>query len=312
MPVFCTGTGSLGFSTDLWAIPRPLTHPVRIGGMETLRLDPAHPPLWQDGELLQFGVDALVTIAVTEVWMERLIHALRAGVPRRAFDAIAHEHGAPRAEARAFLETLAPVLTPDPVLPPSVRLQAADDVDVATAYRLGEALHDENLQLEDGDDAVALVLFHGVSVAARMAALLHDERPHLPIAFDGNGVTVGPLVRPGVTPCLVCRDGHDRENVPGWAAVHTQLMSRAPEMIPLRHIVDAARGVAELLTDDADGRADGTSRSIRIRNDGHRESRAVRFHEECLCRSPRGSAMAPAPLVRPIATTTAPAFARLA
>lgn len=282
--------------------------------MDLLRLDPAHPPLWQDGETLQFGVDAIVTLTISEPWMDRIVLALRAGVRRRAFDAMAHEHGAPRAAARAFLAELTPVLAAQPTLPPSVRITAADDVDVATAYRLGEALDDEGIRTDANDDApaVALILFHGVAVATRTATFLQSEQAHLPIAFDGNGVTVGPLVRPGVTPCLVCRDGHDRDTVPGWAAVHTQLMSRAPEMIPLRHVVAAAAAVAELFA--AEGAADELTetRSIRIRSDGHRESRVVRFHEECHCRSLPGSETVRAPLVLPCATTTAPAFARLA
>lgn len=288
--------------------------------MQTLRLNPNYPLLWRDPHTVQFGVDALATLDSSEPWVERLLHSLRTGIRRLSFDVVAHGCGAPRDEARALLAVLAPVLAEYSPELPAVWIEPSDDLPSRVALRLAEALEDEGVRVvagaappsADASDCITLVVCAGVATATRSAAHLRDDRAHLVVAFDGGGVTTGPLVLPGETPCLSCRDEHDRDRDSAWALVHTQLMAHRPGTVPLRRIAEAANNIRQLLTGIAEQRKEASGRSIRVSGDGHHESRSVRFHEECRCRSLQESVPVPAPLVLPIATRSPQEFARLA
>ncbi|MDR6865519.1 hypothetical protein J2Y69_000101 [Microbacterium resistens] len=295
--------------------------------MPILRLDPAHPLLWRDAETVQFGIDAILTLPLPGPWAERLLSELRSGFPSISFDVVAHRCGASRAEARALRERLGPVLQAAETETRAVRLEADDGFDPAAVLRIGEALHDAGIAILGTDpgphsgsvsgsvsepDAPLLLLAQGVASAAAASRHLSDDRPHLPVAFDPAGTTVGPLVVPGLTPCLSCRDGHDRDHDPAWAAVHSQMLRRSPGRIPLRRLSAAADTVAQLLAERPDATRHGSSRIVRISGDGRRASRAVRFHEECRCRSLPETATVAARTVRTPATTTSSEFARRA
>ena len=279
--------------------------------MPTLLLDPAHPLLWRDAETVQFGLDAVLTLSAGEPWMERLLHALRSGVPARSFDLVAYRCGAPRAAARALRERLAPVLLA-PSEPRPVRVAVFPDIDPQTAILLGEALTDSGLRVASAEDDTAplVPVAAGVSAAADSVTALADDRPHLPLSFDAGGATIGPLVVPGRTPCLSCRDAGDRDHDPAWAAVHTQMLRRSPGRVPLRRIAAAADVLAQLLSEDAEAIRHGSSRVVRITAEGRRSSRSVRFHAECRCRSLPGTATRAAPHAQTPATSSPPAFAR--
>ncbi len=279
--------------------------------MPTLLLDPAHPLLWRDAETVQFGPDAVLTLSAGEAWIERLLHALRTGVPALSFDLVAHKCGAPRAAARALREHLAPVLVASSE-PRLVRLTVLPDIDPQTAIRLGEALADSGLDMAGAEDDTATLVpvAAGVSAAVDSTAALADDRPHLPLSFDAAGATIGPLVVPGRTPCLSCRDAGDRDHDPAWAAVHTQMLRRPPGRVPLRRIAAAADVLAQLLSEDAETIRLGSSRIVRITAEGRRASRSVRFHAECRCRSLPGTATLAVPHAPIPATSSLPTFAR--
>lgn len=278
--------------------------------MPQIRLDPAHPLLWRDADSAQFGVDGIVRLDAVEPWAERLLHELARGVPDISFDVVAHGCGAPREAARRLRTQLAPVLiAPRPCV--TVRLDAAPLLDPWAQLRMIEALADQAVTIDDAADAVPILLLRrGATPAAGAVVHLRDDRVHLPIAFDAGGATAGPLVVPGRTPCLSCRDAADREHDPSWAAVHTQLLTHDPGRIPLARIADAAEIAAELLAEREDAIRNRSSRIVRIGVDGRRASRSVRFHAECRCRSPRGIATAAAPPVPTIATTSPRGYAR--
>lgn len=279
--------------------------------MPTLLLDPAHPLLWRDAETVQFGPDAILTLSAGEAWVERLLHALRAGIPELSFDLVAYRCGAPRAAARALRERLAPVLIAPPE-PHPVQITVLPEIDPQTTIRLGEALIDSGLRAaapEDGS-ATLVPVAAGVCAAADSATALADDRPHLPLSFDTAGATIGPLVVPGRTPCLSCRDAGERDHDPAWAAVHTQMLRQPPGRVPLRRIAAAADALAQLLSEHAEAVRHGSSRVVRITADGRRASRSVSFHADCRCRSLPGTATLAAPRARIPATSSPPAFAR--
>lgn len=280
------------------------------------RLDPALPLLWRDEHTLQIGADRGMRVTVDAVWVELLVSRMRAGFPRRAFDVIAHGLGAPRREARALLTRLEPILVDDPPTPPAVWIESVNITDGRTEYRLREALADEGIR--DGErsnpDHVGLILLQGAASALQLSPYLRADLTHVPVAFEPGRVTVGPLVVPGVSPCLSCRDAHERDRDAAWPRLHAQLIARAAGPISAARVAEAAALSAAILR--AARTPDGET-SIGISANGHREWRPLTFHAECRCRAPssrslRGNATAPVPLVLPTATRSQTASARRA
>lgn len=278
------------------------------------RLDPAFPLLWRDADTLQLGMDGDVTVSASADWVELLLSRMRTGFRRSAFDVIAHALGAPRAEARQLLARVDRYLVDEAPRSSDAWIEAIDLTDGRAAHRMREALSDEGITIRDrpsqGD--VAIVLVRGQAAAVQFARLLGDDRTHLPVAFESGRVTIGPLVVPGRSPCLSCRDGHERDRDPAWPRLHSQLIGRDPGPLRAAMVAGSAALVATLLRGD-----DQAGDVVTLTADGSRASHSVTFHEECRCReqsfpSQRESAMVRVLHARPTATTSDPAFARRA
>lgn len=59
--------------------------------------------------------------------------------------------------------------------------------------------------------------------------LVRNDVPHLAITMDDSSVVVGPLVRPGSTPCLRCVELHRSDIEPAWPMLSTQLLGLSPD-----------------------------------------------------------------------------------
>jgi hypothetical protein len=276
------------------------------------RLDPAVPLLWRDGETLQIGIEGTLRIAASEPWVERLIGRMAAGFRRAAFDVVAHAAGAPRAEARMLLSRLEPLLVDDAPAPRAAWVESIDVADARCEYRMREALLDEGIAVgaRENPGDVGIVLVEGAAAALHFARYLRDDTSHLPVALERGRTTVGPLVVPGESACLTCRDEHERERDEAWPRMHAQLIGRASGPVSAARIAEAATLVARLLGETA-----SAGSFVEVSGDGRREWRSVTFHEECRCReqsfpSLPGTATAPAPLAPLNATTTATEYAR--
>ncbi|NYD52996.1 hypothetical protein BKA02_000051 [Microbacterium pseudoresistens] len=278
--------------------------------MEILRLDPDRLPLWRDADTVQFGVEAEVTVRLDGDWGDRLIHELSLGIPENAFDVVAHRCGASLDEARRFRALLSPVLEREPARL-AARLVLPSDFDIGVELRLRDALTEAGVDPTSGDDnAPLIVVHHGVALASASVPLVRTDTAHLPVAFHPGGAAVGPLIVPGRTPCLACRDAHDRSRDPAWAAVHSQLVERHPGPVPMRRIAATADAIADLLDQRCAAEREGSSRIVRVSADATRSSREVRFHAECHCRSPRESERADAAPVPIPVTSSRRAYAR--
>lgn len=283
-----------------------------LRSISVLRIDPAHQPLWRDDDTLQFGIDRRAEITLTEPWHGPLVDELRRGIRRESFDVIAHGLGAPRAEARELLKQLNPVIHVAPLLPPPLRIQAEDSDDAPAVMWMAENLAHAGFRIVDDAPltAVSVRIVRGAAVAAQFAADLAADRPHLPIAFDAGGASIGPLVAPGRTPCLSCRDLQLADADPAWPRLHAQLIGRAGGRISASRVALAAPLVTELLREANPG-----SRVVRVSADGQRHRHPVAFHEGCLCRavspgSQPENETASAPWIRKPAPTTPTACAQ--
>lgn len=68
-----------------------------------------------------------------------------------------------------------------------------------------------------------------------IAPLMSRDIPHLPVLLTGDGVSVGPVVRPGRGACLRCMNLHRRGIEPGWTtrAVQVNTAKVAPHLTRL-------------------------------------------------------------------------------
>lgn len=289
------------------------------------RIDPAFPMLWRDVDTVQFGLDGqfgpdgpdgVLRVSLSEPWVEPLLQAMRDGFRRSAFDVIAHGVGAPREAARDLLQLLEPVLRTDTPPLPAVWIESVNIDDSRVEARMELALRDEGFTVAGraARGTVGVVLVHGAASAHQLARYLHDDLAHVPVAFEPGATTVGPLIVPGLTPCLSCRDEHERRRDPAWPSMHAQLIGADGGRVTAARTAEAAGLIARLLGED-----DGAkhAKSVRVSLDGRRAWREVTFHEECRCREqsfrslPR-TGTAGAPLAPQTETTTAPAFLRRA
>lgn len=288
----------------------PLTPPTMT------RLDPAYPLLWRDVDTVQFGLEGKVLVSLSEPWIEPLLQALRDGFRRSSFDVLAHGVGAPREAARELLAKLRPVLRTDSLPPPPVWIESINMADSRVEARVENTLMDEGLltAARAAPGAVGIVLVQGAASAHHLARYLHDDLAHLPIAFEPGGTTVGPLVIPGHTPCLACRDAHERDRDAAWPSLHAQLIGASSGHITAVRSAEAAGLAARILAESCGAKK---TKSVRVSPDGRRGWRAATFHEECQCRgqsfrSPEGTETAASPLDRRHEPTTRPEFARRA
>jgi hypothetical protein len=61
--------------------------------------------------------------------------------------------------------------------------------------------------------------------------------PHLPVRAYGSHGVCGPLVVPGLTPCLRCHDLHRRDGDPGWPLIGVQWAQCAERHTPIDSLV---------------------------------------------------------------------------
>ena len=273
-----------------------------------LHLDPAHPPLWRTPDSLQFGPDKVAVLDHPDQWQERMIQELERGLPDSALDPVATALGGTVDRARSLVAALSPALEqPAPAPAPPVAVRALGPTVVPAAHEIARGLREAGVDLvhEPAVDAVAVLVAAHVIDPAAVRPLMQADAPHLPIVLHGRRVTVGPLVHPGRTACLLCIEADRRDADPAWPALAGQLLALpAPDLVP-GLAVEAGLVAARLLS--VAGRGDATwsltvdARSMRRRWWTHRP------HAECGCRSPAGISTASgsgAPDFRATTTTT--------
>lgn len=276
------------------------------------RIDPAFPLLWRSSDTIQVGIDSNIRFAAEEPWVELLLSKMAAGFRRSAFDVIAHSVHAPRGASRDLLTRLEPLLIDDPGPLGAAWVESINAFDPRAEHHIRDALHDEGIAPGERKNRqhIGIVAVHSVAASLDFARYLREDIAHVPVAFENARTTVGPLITPGETPCLSCRDAHSRDRDSAWPLMHSQLIGRKTETVTIARAAEAAMLVAQVLA-----RRQEIGSFVVVTPDGHRAWQRLTFHEECqcrelLCQSPPRTARAP---FRPgplSATTTNAAFAR--
>ncbi len=82
----------------------------------------------------------------------------------------------------------------------------------------GTALHSV------GATDFAIIVAHYVLDPEVRGMWLRRDIPHLPIVFGDTSVTIGPMIEPGIGPCLYCLELHHKHADPAWPALASQLL----------------------------------------------------------------------------------------
>lgn len=268
-----------------------------------LQLDPRVPVVWRTPDSVQLGVDRpLLVISGMTPARERVLNALRGGVPRAGAVMLGREAGATDADIDGLLRQLEPALLPDRRSAPCTGAVCIDG-----AGRASDLIRDlmEDLGIPvldapaapDGDPrpsetaarsaALAIIVAHYVVDPRRHGWWLRRDIPHLPVVFSDTEVSLGPVVEPGTTACLGCLHLARADADPAWPAMAAQLVSRrAPTETPLLGVEAAARVARLALERLRRGTAAVDSVSFVIDAEtGQVRRREHRPHARCGCRS---------------------------
>jgi bacteriocin biosynthesis cyclodehydratase domain-containing protein len=129
----------------------------------------------------------------------------------------------------------------------------------------------------------------GFGAPATLTALSHGTRrlAHLAVAVRDGTVVVGPLVRPGLTPCLNCLDLHRLDRDPGWRIVAAQLHTGPDIAEPVAvttALTGAAFAAAEVLAHIDGGTPNTLGATVEIAGPGESTRRRWTQHPRCGCR----------------------------
>ncbi|MFM9877362.1 MAG: TOMM precursor leader peptide-binding protein [Rhodoglobus sp.] len=256
-----------------------------------LKLDPRYPVVWRSPSSIQVGVDPPVAVidGVT-AGQERLLAALAVGVSDAGIGIVTRE---PSEHSRALLDALGPAMAqPGPPSTDSGVVAVAGSGPLATdlAHILGASgvrvLTSERADaLADAGADLAVAVAHYVVAPHLHSLWLRRDVPHLPIVFSDSAVRIGPLVEPGVGPCLRCLELHHRDLDFAWPAVATQLLGRRGGAESALLASEGASAAARLVLERLASGAAGASTSLRIdAATGERTLARWQPHTDCGCR----------------------------
>ena len=197
-------------------------------GMNFLQLNPSVQAIWSTPTTLRFGVDQeIVTIENPAPRVERLIAALKNGMPVNRFDGVAQALGVQRGERDQLLAQLDPVLR---------RTESSDERAGARVALIGEhslvsplaetLARSGHQRVDASDPEIAVLAAHFVLPLSRSRAWLTRGIPHLPIIFSETVIRVGPLVKPHGNPCCYCVERSRTDSEPAWPAIASQCLGR--------------------------------------------------------------------------------------
>jgi bacteriocin biosynthesis cyclodehydratase domain-containing protein len=257
-----------------------------------LRIDPRYPLVWRSPSSLQLGVaDPVVVLHEVSGADELMLSALLAGVSRPGLAMIARGAGSSDEAATALLAALAPALEPTgPSRVHSVTLVGFG----RTADRIAAALAGEGVRVYLAHDSeaaaatacdLAIAVGHYVLAPELHGLWLRRDVAHLPVVLSDTSTTVGPMVEPGVGPCLYCLQRYRTDADAAWPAVSAQLWGRRSP-IESHLVAGEIAGVASraALTRLNAGHAASAHSSVEISVlSGQATTRAWHPHPECGC-----------------------------
>ena len=258
-----------------------------------LKLDPRWPVVWRTPHSAQVGIDPPKAVLENlTLAQERMLSALILGISAPGMKLLREDTPG---ERDRLLDALAPALSraPSGATEPVVAISGRGTLVAALSELLGRSgvrvlLTPDHRPPDDLDPAAAVLVDRWVLTPDIQSHWLRRDVPHLSIVFSDTGVTIGPVVRPGVGACLRCIELHRTDADPAWPAIASQLhglgggaetpiLAAEAAAIAFRMLMTA---LGEPLTPG--GRTGGESIHIDAES-GERTVRHWMQHPECGC-----------------------------
>ena len=261
-------------------------------GSPIFRLSPNLPVVWTSATSIQVGIDPPIA-RVTDIpdTAAPLLHALAEGTPASGLAMLAKLHHVSDEWVDHLVECLRPALTAPPPAEP-FRLEAwstspaIDGLSALARVSGVEMVVPETIADDQVPTCDTVVLVSDYLVHPRWADQVARENvSHVSVVFSDQTVTVGPLVTPGVTPCVVCVELHRRDDMVGWLEVSSQLWGkRSPLHTPTNQAMAWALLVMFLHPGGTASTPPGVTRASYQALEGTVSWEAVDFHPHCQCR----------------------------
>lgn len=136
---------------------------------------------------------------------------------------------------------------------------------------------------------LAVMLSNGEPGRRRFQQAMDDGTDHVRVVIDEDRVRIGPLVRPGLSPCVNCHDLHRTDWDNAWPALMTQFaasesIASPPALCATTLAVAAATLAAEILAHCDGGAAESAGHCVLV-GPHYLDHRAwpVTFHPGCSC-----------------------------
>lgn len=264
-----------------------------------IQLDPRFPVVWRDPYCMQVGVDtAICTLPSASRATQRMMASLAVGVPRSGLAMIARNSGECDADVAKLLQAIRPALRQEARSGPRRRVAIDGDGHGDTSRLLAYLLSLENIDTiefpsTDGIEPETVCVDAAVIIArfavtpARHGAWLRRDIPHLPIVFGDRVIRIGPLVEPGIGPCLHCVELARDDCDAAWPAMATQLVTKSAAAETALGSMDAVVRVGRMLRDWLrTGNAASAATSIHLdAATGEVSVQQHDWHDRCGCRS---------------------------
>ena len=204
-------------------------------------LNPLLPLVWQNPDTLQIGINPpVVVLSHVPDDVLLLMHHLGRGVSESGLAMFAKAQGVSPERTQALLKDLAPalgrpvasVVTPFVLDGPSDLATQATRVLSGLGHSVVDAANDDDTP-ESTAPGEVLVFGHFVPHPHSFHRWLRIDRPHTPVVFSDQTITVGPRIVPGHTRCMSCALTTPGQSPRVSAALASQLWGRvAPSATP--------------------------------------------------------------------------------
>ncbi len=249
------------------------------------------PVLWTSPDSIQLGVDPpRVTLEWVPEGAESLLYALQCGTSESGLRMLARSKGIGSDWVETLIEAVSD-LGQKPTAPVTQPWTVWTDSEAGSALEILAGYSDFPLQraTEVSDDTMAdctgiLVVADYLIHPHWLGQLARHDCPHLPIVFSDQAVTVGPLIQPGVTPCLTCLESTRRDSTPHWLEVSSQLWGKqSPLHSPHTHGVAWAMVMALILEATPHAVTTPFPRASYRPDSDQIVWSAAEFHPDCTC-----------------------------
>lgn len=278
-----------------------------------VRANPRVPLLWADAYTLQLGdAPSSPQCRITDAEAE-VVESIRRGLDTDTLMDLAAQAGVSESRARRLLAFLRPGLIARDAL--STTGSCPELSDASYAYH-AEALRRRRsghvVEVRGNREHIGIVRWlaehTGVRVPEpgtpptqqRLGILIsgaspHPHRyadwmfsriPHVAVLLGAHGVEVTPVLRPGASPCLRCRELWQAHEHPSWPMVAAQLSARAPSPVERTVLATALSLAVSTLLSVADGAPEAhPHQRHRVHPYGVAALPNTRFHPDCGCQT---------------------------